>query len=50
MGEDWGPVFKKDDKMEKKNYRPVTVLNAVKKIFEKLLSKHVATKVDLHPS
>lgn len=50
MGEDWAPVFKKDDKMEKKNYRPVTVLNAVKKIFEKLLSKHVATKVDLYPS
>lgn len=31
MGEDWAPVFKKDDKMEKKNYRPVTVLNTVKK-------------------
>ena len=28
------PVFKKDNKMEKKNYRPVTVLNAVNKVFE----------------
>ena len=47
---DWVPVFKKDDKMEKKNYRPVTVLNAVNKVFEQLLSKQVVTKVDLHLS
>ena len=40
------PVFKKDDKMERKNYRPVTVLNAVNKVFEQLLSKQVVTKVD----
>ena len=43
---DWVPVFKKDDKMERKNYRPVTVLNAVNKVFEQLLSKQVVTKVD----
>ena len=43
---DWVPVFKKDDKMERKNNRPVTVLNAVNKVFEQLLSKQVVTKVD----
>ena len=36
--------------MEKKNYRPLTVLNAVDKVFEQLLSKQVVTNVDLHLS
>ena len=36
--------------MEEKNYRPVTALNAVNKVFEQLLSKQVVTKVDSHLS
>lgn len=36
--------------MERKNYRPVTVLNAVNKVFEQLQGKQVVTKVDLHLS
>ena len=36
--------------MEKKNYRPLTVLNAVNKVFEQLVSKPVVTKVDSHLS
>ena len=28
------PIFKKDDKLLKKNYRPVSVLNVFSKVFE----------------
>ena len=31
------PIFKKDDELNKANYRPVTVLPALNNIFEKLL-------------
>ena len=31
------PIFKKDVKLSKKNYRPVSVLSALSKIFEKLM-------------
>ena len=43
------PIFKKDAKMEK-DYLPMTVLNAINKNFQQLLSKQVVTKVDLHLS
>ena len=29
------PVFKKDDRMEKKNYRPISVLSCLSKVLEK---------------
>ena len=35
------PVFKKDDRMEKKNYRPVSVLSCLSKVLEKKFSKWV---------
>ena len=38
---DWVTVHKKDDKMDKVNYRPGTVLNAVNKVFEQQLSKQI---------
>ena len=38
---EWIPVFKNDDRREVRNYRPVTVLPAVDKIYEKLLSKQI---------
>ena len=31
---EWIPVFKKDDHPDRKNYRPVTVLSAVDKVFQ----------------
>ena len=33
---EWVPIFKKDDHLNVKNYRPITILNAVDKIFEQL--------------
>ena len=38
------PVFKKDDKFSKTNYRPISVLPAINNVFEKLL----ATQLNLH--
>ena len=35
------PLFKKDDKFCKKNYRPVTVLPALNNIFERILAKQL---------
>ena len=40
MGE-WTPVFKKGDRQADKNYRPITSLITVDKIFEHLLSKQI---------
>ena len=31
---EWIPVFQKEDPLEKTNYRPITVLTVVDKIFE----------------
>ena len=36
------PVFKKEAPLEKSNYRPITVLTVVDKIFEQLLSKQMS--------
>ena len=36
------PVFKKEDPLEKSNYRPITILTAVDKLFEQLLSKQMS--------
>ena len=38
---EWTPVFKKEDPLQKENYRPVTVLATVDKILEKLLCKQL---------
>ena len=38
---EWTPVFKRDDRLEYKNYRPITVLITVDKVFEQLLSDQV---------
>ena len=35
------PVFKKDDPFDKKNYRPVSVLPTISKIYEKLMQKQI---------
>ena len=47
MGE-WIPVFKKGDKTDRGNYRPITVLNSVDKVFETLLSKQITKTMNPH--
>ena len=32
------PVFKKDDNLNKENYRPVSVLTSISKVFESVLN------------
>ena len=43
---DVSPVFKKDNPLKTKNYRPVSVLPVVSKIFERLLHKQMSLHVD----
>ena len=48
MGE-WTPVFKKGDRTRDRcNYRPITVLNSIDKVFESLLCKQVTSTMDPH--
>ena len=44
--EEWTPVFKKGDKNEWGNYRPITVPNSIDKVFESLLSKQIIKTMD----
>ena len=39
----WTPVYKKDNKHSKENYRPITVLPCVDKVFEQLIGAQVST-------
>ena len=43
---DWVPVFMKDNKQDIKNYRPITVLTMIGKVFEQLLSKQLTSFID----
>ncbi|PFX17371.1 hypothetical protein AWC38_SpisGene18314 [Stylophora pistillata] len=38
---EWTPVHKKDNQLQKENYRPVTVQIVINKIFEQLLSSQI---------
>ena len=40
------PVFQKGYKVSKDNYRPVSILPVISKIFEKLLCKQIAVFID----
>ena len=44
------PVFKKDDPTKAKNYRPVSVLPEVSKIFERIIQKQISFYIDQFPS
>ena len=40
------PIFKKDDRAEIKNYRPVSLLNIFSKICERFLHKNLTNYVE----
>ena len=40
------PVFKKEDPQDSHNYRPITVLPVVRKVFEQLLSDQISKQFD----
>ena len=44
------PTFKKDDATSVKNYRPVSVLPAVSKIYERLIQKQIVGHIDKYLS
>ena len=41
-----GYIFKKDDHLDKENYRPVTVLSVVDKVLEQLISKQITSQFE----
>ena len=47
---DVSPLFKKDDPQESKNYRSVSVLLVVSKVFERLLHKQMSLHVEEYMS
>ena len=47
---DISPIFKANDSTLKKNYRPVSVLNIISKLFEKLINKQFVEYVEQHLS
>ena len=40
------PVFKKDDPIKAKNYRPVSVLPVVSKVFERIMHKQISENLN----
>ena len=40
------PIFKKDDPLDKENYRPVSVLSLLSKVFEKLIYKQLSNYIE----
>ena len=47
---DLSPIFKKDEPQKSKNYRPVSVLPAVSKVFKRLLHKQMSLHVEKYLS
>ena len=45
---EWAPIFKKNDRHCKENYRPITVLPCVSKVFEQLVGKQITAGLDKH--
>ena len=47
---DISPIFKKDDATNVKNYRPISVLPAISKIYERVLQKQLMTHIEKYLS
>ena len=45
---EWFTVFKRNDRQERSNYRPITVLPAVDNVFESLLGKQMIENYNPH--
>ena len=45
---DWTLVFKKGDRQAQENYRPITVLSCLNKVFEQLLCNQITSKFDYY--
>ena len=45
---DWTAVYKKDDKLSKENYQPITILLCINKITEKLVGSQISAGFDSH--
>ena len=43
---EWVPVYKSNNREEVKNYRPITILPTLDKLFEKLLGKQFTEHMD----
>jgi len=47
---EWNPVHKNDDRLDERNYRPITLLSTVDNVFESMMSiqvnKHFDSKLD----
>ena len=42
------PIYKKDSKCSKENYRPISILSNLSKIFKRFLFKQIAQFMDPH--
>ena len=42
------PIFKKGSKSQVSNYRPISVLSCINKIFEKILAKRIYSFLEKH--
>ena len=42
----WTPIYKKDDKYSKENYRPITLLPCVDKVFKQLVGAQITAGFD----